>query len=137
MYRAPKPCAGVRTAGVARFVPSPVSAPIPSQICLDGRAWSRRTVGPAGISGCHYRPPRGDVWSGNALFGTLADLAGLLPVLPLIGGGITRLQPVFVQDVAEAVVRILADPGTAGRVYELVSPELHTARTSLNLRCVY
>jgi uncharacterized protein YbjT (DUF2867 family) len=35
---------------------------------------------------------------GDALFGTLADLAGLLPVWPLIGGGSTRLQPVFVQD---------------------------------------
>jgi hypothetical protein len=30
---------------------------------------------------------------GDALFGTLADLARLLPVLPLIGGGHTRLQP--------------------------------------------
>jgi uncharacterized protein YbjT (DUF2867 family) len=37
---------------------------------------------------------------GDALFGTLADMARLLPVLPLIGGGHTRLQPVYVQDVA-------------------------------------
>ena len=65
---------------------------------------------------------------GDALFGTLADLAGRLLVLPLIGGGSTRLQPVFVQDVAEAVVRILADPGTAGRVYELVGPRVYTLR---------
>lgn len=65
---------------------------------------------------------------GDALFGTLADLAGLLPVWPLIGGGSTRLQPVFVEDVAEAVVRILADPGTAGRVYELVGPRVYTLR---------
>ena len=44
---------------------------------------------------------------GDALFGTLADLARLLPVLPLIGGGRTRLQPVYVEDVVEAVCRIL------------------------------
>ena len=37
------------------------------------------------------------------LFSTLAELARLLPALPLIGGGHTRLQPVFVEDVAEAV----------------------------------
>lgn len=64
---------------------------------------------------------------GDALFGTLANL-GLLPVLPLIGGGRTRLQPVYVEDVAEAVARILADPGTVGRTYELAGPRVYTLR---------
>jgi uncharacterized protein YbjT (DUF2867 family) len=63
---------------------------------------------------------------GDALFGTLADLVRLLPILPLIGGGRTRLQPVFVEDVAEAVVKILADPGTVGRTYELAGPGVYT-----------
>lgn len=66
--------------------------------------------------------------AGDALFGTLADLARLLPVLPLIGGGRTRLQPVYVEDVAEAVTRILADPETVGRTYELAGPEVYTLR---------
>jgi uncharacterized protein YbjT (DUF2867 family) len=65
---------------------------------------------------------------GDALFGTLADMARLLPVLPLIGGGSTRLQPVFVEDVAEAVVHSLADPGTGGRIYELAGPRVYTLR---------
>src|SRR5207244_12692193 len=34
---------------------------------------------------------------GDALFGTLAQLARLLPVVPLIGAGHTRLQPVYVE----------------------------------------
>jgi uncharacterized protein YbjT (DUF2867 family) len=50
---------------------------------------------------------------GDALFGRLAALARLLPILPLIGGGHTRLQPIFVEDVAEAITNILSDPGTA------------------------
>jgi NADH dehydrogenase len=65
---------------------------------------------------------------GDALFGTLADLARLLPVLPLIGGGRTRLQPVYVEDVAEAVARILADPRTIGQTYELAGPRVYTLR---------
>jgi uncharacterized protein YbjT (DUF2867 family) len=65
---------------------------------------------------------------GDALFGTLADLARLLPALPLIGGGRTRLQPVYVEDVAEAVARMLADVGTAGRTYELAGPGVYTMR---------
>ena len=65
---------------------------------------------------------------GDALFSTLAHLARLLPVVPLIGGGQTRLQPVFVEDVAEAIARILADPATAGRTYELAGPKVYTMR---------
>ena len=64
---------------------------------------------------------------GDALFATLAELARLLPVLPLIGGG-TRLQPVFVEDVAEAIAGILTDPATVGRTYELAGPGVYTLR---------
>lgn len=64
---------------------------------------------------------------GDALFGTLAEMSRLLPLLPLIGGS-TRLQPVYVEDVAEAITRILADPGTAGQTYELAGPSVHTLR---------
>src|SRR4029077_14495603 len=107
----------------------PVSAPIPIQ----NLPISERVVAANGWSGRHFRVatiirPGVMFGPGDALFGTLANLARLLPVLPLIGGGSTRLQPVFVQDVAEAMVRILADPGTAGRVYELVGPKVYTLR---------
>jgi NADH dehydrogenase len=63
---------------------------------------------------------------GDALFGTLADIVRLLPVVPLIGGGRTRLQPVYVEDVAEAIVRMLADRGTACQTYELAGPGVYT-----------
>src|ERR687891_35877 len=65
---------------------------------------------------------------GDALFGTLVDIVRLLPVVPLIGGGRPRLQPVYVEDVAEAIVRMLADRGTAGQTYELAGPGTYTLR---------
>jgi NADH dehydrogenase len=48
-------------------------------------------------------------------------------VLPLIGGG-TRLQPVYVEDVAEAIARMLADPRTIGQTYEVAGPRVYTLR---------
>jgi NADH dehydrogenase len=69
---------------------------------------------------------------GDALFSTFANLARWLPVLPLIGGG-TRLQPVFVEDVAEAITNILVDPGTVGQTYELAGPGVYTLRELVNM----
>jgi uncharacterized protein YbjT (DUF2867 family) len=70
---------------------------------------------------------------GDALFGTLADLTRLLPVVPLIGGGRTRLQPVYVDDVAEAIAHVLVDPATGGRIYELAGPAVYALRELVQL----
>lgn len=63
--------------------------------------------------------------------GLVAALAGIVrsaPVIPLIGGGRTRLQPVHVEDVAAAVVRTARAGGDTGKVYELSGPETLTLR---------
>ena len=60
-----------------------------------------------------------------------AALAQLSPVLPLIGGGGTRLQPVFVGDVAEAVAAAVEGRARAGATYELGGPEVLTLREIL------
>jgi NADH dehydrogenase len=70
---------------------------------------------------------------GDALFAGLADLVRILPAVPLIGGGRTRLQPVYVEDVAEAIARILSRPDTAGQTYELAGPYTYTLRELIGL----
>jgi uncharacterized protein YbjT (DUF2867 family) len=59
-------------------------------------------------------------------FNRFAALARILPVLPLIGGGHTRFQPVFVGDVASAVLRALRDPSARGKTYELGGPTVYS-----------
>jgi len=60
-----------------------------------------------------------------------ADMTRFSPVLPLIGGGHTRFQPVYVGDVAAAIARLLEESGHAGRTYELGGPEIWTFRELL------
>jgi NADH dehydrogenase len=55
-------------------------------------------------------------------FNLFASLARFTPALPLIGGGQTKFQPVYVGDVAAAIDHILADPNTAGQIFELGGP---------------
>ncbi len=59
-----------------------------------------------------------------------AALARLSPVLPLISGD-TKLQPVFVGDVADAVMAVLQRPEAAGQTFELGGPEVLTFRAVL------
>ena len=69
----------------------------------------------------------------DQFFNRFATIAMFSPVLPLIGGGETRFQPVYVGDVADAVVKCLEDPATAGRLYELGGPKIYTFREVLEL----
>ena len=121
-------------AGVARFVlVSGIGAdPESASPYIRARGRGERAVQQA-FPGATIVRPSAMFGPGDALFGTLAHLARLLPVLPLIGDGHTRLQPVYVEDVAEAVARILADPGTAGRTYELAGPTVYTLRELFNI----
>lgn len=64
-----------------------------------------------------------------------ARMALFSPVLPLIGGGKTRFQPVYVSDVAQAVVHILGNDKTAGKTYELGGADILTFKDILKLIC--
>jgi NADH dehydrogenase len=66
-------------------------------------------------------------------FNRFAWLARISPVLPLIGGGHTRFQPVYVGDVAQAVRAVLSDGAAAGKTYELGGPEVLTLKEIMQL----
>jgi uncharacterized protein YbjT (DUF2867 family) len=69
----------------------------------------------------------------DRFFNRFASMATLSPALPLIGGGETRFQPVFVADVAAAVAQAIWDPATAGRTYELGGPGVYSFKALMRL----
>lgn len=65
----------------------------------------------------------------DGFFNMFATMACFLPALPLIGGGKTKFQPVFVGDVADAAIQAIEIPAVGdknpkGRIYELGGPEI-------------
>jgi len=68
-------------------------------------------------------------------FNRFAWMASVSPILPLIGGGKTKFQPVYVSDIAEAVVRVLDNPHWAGKTFELGGPEVMSFKQLMQLIC--
>ncbi len=68
----------------------------------------------------------------DQFFNRFASLAQRAPLLPLIGGGKSRFQPVFVGDVAAAIEAACAGAATRGHVYELGGPDVATFRQLLD-----
>ncbi len=67
----------------------------------------------------------------DSFFNRFATLARISPVLPMVGDGSTRFQPVFVGDVAAAITRAVQGKATQGAIYELGGPEVKTFRELL------
>ncbi|MGB6176025.1 MAG: complex I NDUFA9 subunit family protein [Methylocella sp.] len=64
----------------------------------------------------------------DQFFNRFAAMARLMPALPLIGGGATKLQPVFAGDVATAIALAVDGKARPGITYELGGPEVATLR---------
>ncbi|MDE0781523.1 MAG: complex I NDUFA9 subunit family protein [Alphaproteobacteria bacterium] len=62
----------------------------------------------------------------DGFFNLFGGMARVLPALPLFGGGKTRFQPVYVADVADALVNALYDDAARGQTYELGGPEVQS-----------
>jgi uncharacterized protein YbjT (DUF2867 family) len=69
----------------------------------------------------------------DAFFNRFAAMARISPLMPLIGGGRTRFQPVYVADVAQAIVAGLDGRAKPGVTYELGGPRSYSFRELLDL----
>jgi uncharacterized protein YbjT (DUF2867 family) len=69
----------------------------------------------------------------DQFFNRFASLAQMSPFLPLIGGGKTKFQPVFVGDLAAAIKAVAEGAGKPGTVYEIGGPAILSFRDLLAL----
>lgn len=70
---------------------------------------------------------------GDGFFNRFAAMAQISPALPLIGGGHTRFQPVYLTDVARALASAVGDPALAGQTLELGGPGVFTFRELMEM----
>ncbi|MDE1149295.1 MAG: complex I NDUFA9 subunit family protein [Azospirillaceae bacterium] len=66
-------------------------------------------------------------------FNRFAGMAARLPFVPLIGGGSTRFQPVYVGDVADAIINAALNTGAEGKTFELGGPRAYSFRELVQL----
>jgi NADH dehydrogenase len=62
----------------------------------------------------------------DAFLNTILKLLRLLPIHPMFGRGLTRLQPVYVEDVAEAVAQLIRRPETPSTIFEFGGPRVYS-----------
>lgn len=69
----------------------------------------------------------------DSFFNKFAAMAGFSPALPLIGGGRTKFQPIYVDDAADAICEALVRSEAAGKIYEIGGPRIYTFRELMEL----
>jgi NADH dehydrogenase len=69
----------------------------------------------------------------DAFLTTILKLLQRLPIYPMFGSGQTRLQPAYVEDVAEAFVRGLQQMEAKRTIFECGGPEVYTYETLLRI----
>ncbi|MBP1857979.1 complex I NDUFA9 subunit family protein [Rhizobium herbae] len=69
----------------------------------------------------------------DGFFNKFAEMSRFSPVLPLVGGGNTAFQPVYVTDVAEAVAKAVEGKVAKGKIYEIGGPDVLTFKNCLEI----
>lgn len=123
-------------AGIGRFVHvSAIGANGPNASEYAATKGSGERSAAAALPGTVILRPSVIFGAEDDFFNRFAALARVTPVLPLFGGGINKFQPVFVDDVAEAVFACLTRDDVSGRVFELGGPEIRSFRELMVLLC--
>ncbi len=120
--------AACRSAGVKRLVHVSalgVADDAPSQY-LRSKAQGEKVLREAGLDLTILRPSL-IFGAHDRLLNLFAAMQAVAPLVPLAGAD-SRYQPVWVDDVARAVVRCLDDATTIGQTYECAGPEVFTLR---------
>ena len=73
---------------------------------------------------------------GDQFMNMFATLAKWFPALPLAGSA-ARLQPVYVDDVAQAIANVLQNPHTFGQCYDLAGPQVYTLGELVSLAATW
>lgn len=68
----------------------------------------------------------------DQFFNRFAGMARVAPLLPLVGGGVSKFQPVSVADLGDAIAAAAAGAGKPGTVYEIGGPEVLSFRQLLD-----
>jgi len=109
-----------KRAGVRRFLHMSAlgTRPDPRYGYFQAKWQAEQAVMESGIPWTIFRPSV-IFGPGDEFITTLARLVKLAPVIPVVGSGKSKFQPIAVAEVAQAFVRALDDPTTAGQIYDL------------------
>lgn len=124
-----------RAAGVTRIVEISGLGTKPDKpgSYMQGRYLSEKMLIESGLAWTIIRPSI-LFGKGSPFVNGLADLIKRSPVLPLLGGGKLRFQPIFVGDVVTVITKVLSDPERAnGKVFTIGGPEYYTFSHILDL----
>ena len=69
----------------------------------------------------------------DKFFNQFASLAEFFPILPLIGGGLTYFQPIYVGDIAKSIVAVLEKEEINNNIYELGGPQTFTFKELMKI----
>jgi len=123
-----------QAAGVSRFIHmSALGAQHnPAFPYLAAKAGSEDAVQASGMDWTIFRPSV-IFGPGDGFINVLANLVRKAPILPVVGKGTSKFQPVAVGDVIDAFGRATADPGTIGQTYELGGGKVYTYEQMLDI----
>lgn len=126
--------AEAKRAGVTRFLQMSAMGAMnnPAYPYMIAKYRAEEAVKASGLAWSIFRPSV-IFGAGDEFINQLADLIRVFPVIPVVGSGKSKFQPVSAGDVAAAFARAINDPLTVGQTYDLGGPEIHTYTALLDI----